>query len=210
MVEGFELEYGTSINMLQHEGQLVWTRYSLFLAAHSLLIAAVVQLYIRTTEESSRLEIVHLSEWFCMLGMALCVLWSIATFHGLSKCSQWITRIRVLERTHGGLPQTWSSEADTPAGKRHLFLHLAAILAIVCFLTVYFLTWKTASECSMSVRALVVCSSLIALFCWVYYRDSVEAKSDGGLLNPKMFTTKTVLAFCMLKTSGESDRKGGN
>jgi hypothetical protein len=180
---GEDLEYKTSIQMLQHEGQLVWTRYSLFLAAHSLLIAGLIQLYVKTVEKPSIIELIHLTEWFCALGMGLCVLWSIVTYHGLSKCSRWITNIRILERKDRNLPKIWSSESGVPAGKKHILLHLASILAILSFLSIYYLTWRATSECNLSLVVLSVSIISIIIFFGAYYRDTLKAKLRGELID---------------------------
>lgn len=188
--DSIKIKYQMLTQMLRHEGQLVWTRYSLFLAAHSLLITALINLYLAAIKT----KLVDLVEWFCGLGMILCLLWSIVTLHGINRCSHWRTKIRNLEGNHNNLPKF-------PTDNKILFcrkcnkipiigkiidcifkgsrlLNMAAIAVIYVFLIIYWRTWRATSKCDLSDWIFGICLILIFLLTCCYYKDAQKAKSS--------------------------------
>jgi hypothetical protein len=110
-----------ALEMLQHEGNLVWSRFSVFLVANSIIMAALVLLL----DQNGTLE--KLQPFFTGAGLGLCVLWLILTAHGFFRCRDY----REKAKRCSALP---------PQGKGML-PPVVAFLTIGLFLLIYSAVW---------------------------------------------------------------------
>lgn len=77
-----ENDVKVALEMLQHEGNLVWSRFSVFLVGNSIVIAALVLLI-----SNSHFQL--LSKYLTSAGIALCICWLILTVHGFFRCKHY-------------------------------------------------------------------------------------------------------------------------
>ena len=78
-----ELAYQTATQLLIHEGSLVWNRFSVFLVANSVVIAAMGVL-LRADAGA-----VLFSACFLALGLCSCVFWYLLTVRGFHRCGHY-------------------------------------------------------------------------------------------------------------------------
>ena len=83
--------YEASITLLMHESSLTWNRYNVYLAANSVLLASIGIL------KTSNMDAVLYSVCLTVIGIALCIIWSLLTLRGFDRCDHYFKISRSLE-----------------------------------------------------------------------------------------------------------------
>jgi len=92
-----QLKYRAALDLLMHEGTLLWNRFNVFLVANSIMIAALSALI-----SSSRHCTVFVST-LCLAGTGLSIVWLAVNIQGFRQCRGYWDIAHSTEKDH--LPQ---------------------------------------------------------------------------------------------------------
>jgi hypothetical protein len=139
MTDKFEADYQTAIRMLNQENDLVWKRFSVFLLANSIVVAAAGLFMTNWHHIGDGPR--HVYTVLLLSGMLLCLLWSITTLHGFFVCSKYNTIARELEKQRCGNVRVIGESLWQKLEVRLWFIPIppaAALGTIFVFLQLYF------------------------------------------------------------------------
>lgn len=87
--------YSSAINLMNHEGDLVWSRFNVFILANTILFILIGEL-LKTNNKQMSILVVS------FVGLILTFLWLISTVRGFEAIEYWNCSIREIEEAISG------------------------------------------------------------------------------------------------------------